>query len=164
MKGIVYIIRADESNRFQIGHTTNDVRTRLSTLQSGSPVKLTIHHTIESFFPSELERALYHILEPYRLDDEWFEIEPESLDNVVGSCSLTEENGVFNLVPSGPNGVKIVLVAYSQDRDDVVVSPECVTLSELESAVYPMIRSLLNLVATVRETYEDGGLLQSGRL
>jgi hypothetical protein len=66
----LYVI-SDESNRLKIG-VTCDVVSRLKTLQTGNPEKLTVLYDEEIKNPTKIERYLHRHFHEYRLNGEWF--------------------------------------------------------------------------------------------
>jgi len=72
--GRLYIIRAKETTRFKIGIST-DPEARLKSMQTGSAVELELVLAIE--VPSvRIERQAHRILEPWRVQGEWFDLGP----------------------------------------------------------------------------------------
>ena len=73
----LYIIGTD-TDRQKIGFS-KDVAKRLSTLQTGNPVQLKIHHTepVPEHRVRILEKKLHTELGYLRLKGEWFNITPD---------------------------------------------------------------------------------------
>lgn len=71
----VYFVKAcDKSKQIKIGRTS-DIGKRLSSLQTGSPVKLKIIGIIEcrsDAHSKEIETELHKMFAPYRTHGEWF--------------------------------------------------------------------------------------------
>lgn len=83
--GFVYIIEAEGTTAIKIGRAKKP-RTRLATLQTGSPVKLHFLHLLPG--GDEMERALHARLAPARAMGEWFDgaAVPEFLEWFAGYC------------------------------------------------------------------------------
>jgi hypothetical protein len=76
---IVYVISAP-GGFYKVGITKNDVNTRLQTLQTGSPQRLT-PEAITAVSPigvdaAEMERGMHDLLAAYRTSGEWFQAPP----------------------------------------------------------------------------------------
>lgn len=89
----VYIIRAEELNRYKIGYAT-DLKKRLSMMQVGSPVEL----TLVGFFEGRsmvYERKLQRRFRKTRLRGEWFTESPE----LLALCNVEKGNQEDPKVP-----------------------------------------------------------------
>ena len=71
----IYFIGSLESRTVKIGKSNNPEK-RLAELQIGNPHKLVLYGVIDDV-SSELERRLHRILDPFRLEGEWFKLTDE---------------------------------------------------------------------------------------
>ena len=69
----VYFIQAGDAGPIKIGHSTS-VRSRLISMQSGSPVRLRLLLTLPG--GQQLERFLHQAFAQFRKHGEWFEPHP----------------------------------------------------------------------------------------
>lgn len=83
--GYVYFIGSQHSEMIKIGHALNP-NTRLSELQTGSPVRLEIIATVVA--PREVERGLHRAFERERRHGEWF-IASERLRSLIDACKTS---------------------------------------------------------------------------
>ena len=72
---IIYFIGSLESGTVKIGRSDNPEK-RLTELQTGNPHKLVLYGVIENV-SQELESELHRILDPFRLEGEWFRLTNE---------------------------------------------------------------------------------------
>lgn len=68
--GVVYFVRAEESQRVKIGFTATEPAARVASLQTGSPERLRLVAAVPGSL--ELERALHELLRGSRIHGEWF--------------------------------------------------------------------------------------------
>ena len=80
-KSQIYCICAGETGPFKIGRTTK-LKTRLSELQTGSPVKLTLMAFSEG--DNKTEKIIHGLLADFRMHGEWFTMCSESVAIVEG--------------------------------------------------------------------------------
>ena len=71
----IYFIGSLESGTVKIGKSNNPEK-RLVELQTANPHKLVLYGVIDDV-SSELERRLHRILDPFRLEGEWFKLTDE---------------------------------------------------------------------------------------
>lgn len=91
----VYFILASEVNRVKIGFSDN-IRGRLSGIQSGSPCKLYLIGVAEG--SKLLEQVLHEKFEPFRFHGEWFKYSDSIQDflmQYVEMNMLTREDALF---------------------------------------------------------------------
>lgn len=86
--GFVYFLREGTSDRFKIGCTANDVKSRLASLQTGNSQTLTLYDEIECDEGKEgnLESWFHRILSSHRIiggGTEWFEVDELTLDQFI---------------------------------------------------------------------------------
>jgi hypothetical protein len=90
----VYLIRMGRTQFYKIGKS-NDPRGRLTSLQTGSPQKLTLIHTFRADNASAAEEALHRVFHQQRNAGEWFKLSPAHKDKLV--TILEYRNGLFNI-------------------------------------------------------------------
>ena len=79
MTGTIYFIQG-ENGPIKIGHTTGKPMTRLKSLQTGHPHKLTLLATAPG--TKQMEKALHLRFRQYQLEGEWFKPSQELLDYI----------------------------------------------------------------------------------
>lgn len=71
---------------YKIGYSSN-VQKRMENLQEGSPVKLTILHTIPvkspGLYTRNLEKTLHELFEKERLHGEWFKFSKDQIEFIL---------------------------------------------------------------------------------
>lgn len=75
--GHIYLITTEKGDKVKIGMTTDaDPSIRLASIQTGSPYKLYIYHSIicDDVPPRRVESDLHKIFGAYRLHGEWFDV------------------------------------------------------------------------------------------
>ena len=82
----VYFIGSLESGTVKIGRSDNP-ENRLAKLQTGNPHKLVLYGFIDNV-SQELESELHRILDPFRLEGEWFRLTDEVIRFMI---SRTDE-------------------------------------------------------------------------
>lgn len=78
--GIVYIIKSGK--HYKIGMTRGNLESRLKSIQTGSPYKIEIIHTIETATPEKLEAELHRRFRGKRLSGEWFDLNQSDIWNI----------------------------------------------------------------------------------
>jgi hypothetical protein len=82
--GVVYLVGAESGTGLvKIGTTTTAVSKRLSALQTGSPVRLTVLWTTPGGVA--LESRLHRIFAAYRRHGEWFDLGPDAVRAIRGA-------------------------------------------------------------------------------
>ncbi|MDP2645904.1 MAG: GIY-YIG nuclease family protein [Patescibacteria group bacterium] len=71
---MIYFVKAG-GDFVKIGHTTNNIKERLASIQTGCPLKLVILKTIEGNVKKE--REIHKQFYKYRIRGEWFDLTPE---------------------------------------------------------------------------------------
>jgi hypothetical protein len=69
--GFIYLVRNGETNRYKIG-ISKDVPSRLNTLQTGNPEKLSLIRAFPAIDALELEQELHNYYAAQRVVGEWF--------------------------------------------------------------------------------------------
>lgn len=75
----VYVIRAEEVNRYKIGHAS-DIERRVRKMRVESPVHLTLIAHVPAWDAKKTERRLHKRFAEYRIRGEWFRESPELLE------------------------------------------------------------------------------------
>jgi len=87
------LVRSEETQLVKIGFTKKDPRTRLATLQCGSPLHLVLWAYVEG--SEALERAFHEAFSELRSHGEWFLLQ----DKLYGFLSyLGDEPNIGNLI------------------------------------------------------------------
>jgi len=84
-KPIVYLLRAGDTNSYKVG-ITQDIKNRLSQIQTGSPIKIEVVYTHEFKTIDSariVENKVHKILSSHRLHGEWFELRTKKDVNLV---------------------------------------------------------------------------------
>lgn len=90
--GIIYILRMGETDYYKIGHTTSDMETRISALQTGNPFPLIIREIFDGCSPY-LEKELHRKLSFFTVTgggSEWFLFPQKYMNEVM--------NRIFSLL------------------------------------------------------------------
>jgi len=83
----VYVIEAVGLDRYKIGYT-NDIKTRMSALQTGCPVPIDVVCVLPC--GADTEKWLHRRFEDYRVQGEWFDL-PDSAIQYLLYVSQMEE-------------------------------------------------------------------------
>lgn len=78
---MIYFVQDDASHRIKIGLTNKSVRSRLSTLQTACPGKLTLLLEIQG--DREKEKQLHDKFGAYRIQGEWFIPSPIIIEHII---------------------------------------------------------------------------------
>jgi hypothetical protein len=71
---MIYVIAPEDSSIVKIGHTTNQPKDRIGTLQTGNPERLVVRWAGEG--DGQMERHLHAVFKEYRVRGEWFDLSP----------------------------------------------------------------------------------------
>ena len=88
---MIYFISSPNQKAIKIGHTGDNVYTRLSVIQVGNPEKLELLGTMEG--DEEKEAQLHEWFESYRIRGEWFENDSTVINYIK-----------YNSIPQAPLG------------------------------------------------------------
>lgn len=80
---IVYLIHCGDTDYYKIGYTSMETESRLKSLQTGSPFKLSVVNEFEHSNAKQLEVAAHQRFSAYRGEGEWFCFTVEQLTEVV---------------------------------------------------------------------------------
>jgi hypothetical protein len=81
--GIVYFVNAENTNMFKIGYTKQSIHKRLSNLQTGCPLNLSVYKTVGCDDPIILEHYLHDCFNDKKIRGEWFDVTFEDVENLV---------------------------------------------------------------------------------
>jgi uncharacterized Zn-finger protein len=81
--GTVYFVNAENTNMFKIGYTKQSMYKRLSNLQTGCPLNLSVYKTVGCSDPVILENYLHRCFNDKKIRGEWFNITFEEVENLV---------------------------------------------------------------------------------
>lgn len=83
----VYVLRADGTNLFKVGHTNRNVEARASDLQTGCPYLLLIHKVLSG--DTELEQDIRRELRGFESDggNEWYDVDVDTIDSIIEEMS-----------------------------------------------------------------------------
>jgi len=80
----VYCCRLGTEDCFKIGRTKNDPGMRMRGFATGSPTRLSLYRTIETEYPSDIERYLHELLDEKRTENgEFFKVTAAELDSAT---------------------------------------------------------------------------------
>lgn len=86
----IYIIKAENTNYFKVGRTT-DIEERMETLSTGCPFALLPIGFYRIKDALQMEVFLHYQLRRYQIRNEWFDIPPKVLDEIVNNLSSITE-------------------------------------------------------------------------
>lgn len=81
-KGLVYFVRMGGSNMFKIGYTTN-LKSRMSTMQTGCPLQLSVYRKVPHNDPRQFEQYLHECFDNNNIRGEWFNLTEQAIDTFV---------------------------------------------------------------------------------
>lgn len=85
-KSVVYVIGQRQSSVAKIGVTSGNLRIRLKSIQTGSPVRLEV---LWWFFASAADEQYLHAeFDEFRLEGEWFDFRGEEPDVCVRAAAM----------------------------------------------------------------------------
>jgi hypothetical protein len=99
---MVYLIHAEGTNRYKIGHTNGTLKQRLDGLQTGCPYPLRVLAAYDGG-PHE-EMRLHERYADYRVIGEWFELTSEALHNVLHT--FIAQQPIFNRLSAHEREIK----------------------------------------------------------
>lgn len=90
--GIVYLL-GDTSNDgiYKIGVTRGDIQKRINLLQTGNSGEIYVINTYETKFPFFLESHLHRKFAPYKVLNEWYELDKDTVSSFKDVCVGIEE-------------------------------------------------------------------------
>lgn len=92
-KGSVYVVQASDSGYYKIGYTSTSPSQRLSQLQTGNPVQLSLLGSFPCVGRST-EKLLHKHFAASRMSGEWFQLQPGDVRNIL-SQEWRSENGIY---------------------------------------------------------------------
>jgi len=90
--GTIYVIRAGDTNNYKIGITTGDMQKRLSSIQTGNHLKLSLINSVRCSNINTKEKMLHKKFNDYRSIREWFII--DDLTELLNELSNFRNNTV----------------------------------------------------------------------
>lgn len=78
-KGFVYLIKANDSNRYKIGFSIKPLE-RVKALQKTCPFPLAIFHSIPTNDMVGVERYFHSMFDQYRVNGEWFDLPSDAIE------------------------------------------------------------------------------------
>ena len=98
--GYVYLLLQVESNgteTFKIGVTKKDINTRISSLQTGNPNKISLLKFYESDNYKKIERLLHkkYFSNRTETNNEWFILTNEDVISFIDDCKKQDEMIIF---------------------------------------------------------------------
>ena len=75
----IYVIRHGDTNMYKIGISKLTIQTRISTMQSGNPIKLNCIQQIYTPNASIIEKKIHNIFSKNKIRGEWFELSDKNL-------------------------------------------------------------------------------------
>lgn len=119
--GQVYVIGSPGSHFVKIGFSKTPQK-RLSTLQIGSPVPLTLLATFEG--GRDLETSLHRHFASRRRHGEWFELGADPLEAVEAAASIHIQRSHSAARPSSDNPVRVPPRGTTLDARFPAMSPD----------------------------------------
>ena len=91
--GYVYLIgEVGNDGKYKIGSTrAKKVETRLKQLQTGNPSQLYIKDSFETEHPFKLEKMLHNKYKLQNINNEWFSLSLEDINNFESVCNNFED-------------------------------------------------------------------------
>ena len=85
---MIYLVRAEETNLYKIGYTSSTAESRIKTMQTGCPHKLSI--VLEVDGSVQKEKKLHKTFSKNQKQGEWFEFNEEALEGVCEELKKKE--------------------------------------------------------------------------
>lgn len=89
MKGYVYLLTDGEL--YKIGVTRGSINKRIAKLQTGNPYIIQMLECYETDNPFKLEKILHFRYSCKRVNNEWFELSNEDVNNFKLECEKIED-------------------------------------------------------------------------
>jgi hypothetical protein len=86
-EGYIYLVHCENTNYYKIGISNSQYKNRLSTLQSGCPIKLHMIHVAHSLDYKNIEKKLHSKYRNNAHFGEWFIFEKNEIKNVIKSMN-----------------------------------------------------------------------------
>ena len=105
LSGFVYLVKAENTSYFKIGKSKAPYR-RLSQLQTGSPIPLTVVERVFSLDCCTLERLLHQHYEAYQVRNEWFDLPDECVKEFLSvATKIDGQEESHSLLTANSSGV-----------------------------------------------------------
>lgn len=87
----VYLAKQDGTELYKIGITKKNPVDRLKQLQTGNPTPLRLIEQFETRFDYKLENALHKYFMTENIQDEWFELSEDMVNDFLNQCEKFEK-------------------------------------------------------------------------
>ena len=101
--GFVYLVKAENTSYFKIGKSKHPYK-RLTQLQTGSPIPLTIVERVFSLNCCNLENLLHNHYEAYQVRGEWFDLPDECVRDFFWVATKFDRQAEDLLLPTDNTG------------------------------------------------------------
>lgn len=92
IKGIVYLINVENTNKYKIGFTSKHPFKRKSNLQTAMPFKLNLVNWFSTNYNYKLEKILHKYFKDCNIAHEWFELSAEQATSFTYICQQFEKD------------------------------------------------------------------------
>jgi len=124
-EGYVYFIQAEDRNIFKIGFSKNHPRTRIRSLQNGSPYDLYLRYFFYSIDCKSAEDKVHKYLEDTPKKREWFFISPAQLVKAINYFHSTIDVALDSNDYKVVSGKYLVLKSLVHNDSITVVTEKC---------------------------------------
>lgn len=153
MFSTVYAIQIKDQNLFKIGYAA-DPEKRLKELQVGNPFDLILYAKIETLFAVDVERFIHAMLAGCEVRGEWFRVEPEVIDEVLGFPMNDAGFTVHKFGDDSMASYAIIPTAHSDIDGKIALSSQCVTAGELQTECIRLMKSLMKILVQARKVQQ----------
>lgn len=126
-KGHLYVVKAEGTEQYKIGITSSRMTTRLSSLQTGCPHRLTVVYLFHHHAIRRLEAKLHAHFDAKRLTGEWFGLNSDDLIEVTNICLRYVENNPEVNAPTREKKVIVSQGGISGIEEKQVLEPNTMT-------------------------------------
>ena len=85
----------NDKTSYKIGYTSQDIKTRVTQLQTGNKNKITLISSYETSYGSKLEKALHNFYKHKNVNNEWFALDLEDIVSFKDMCRKIENNFIL---------------------------------------------------------------------
>jgi len=128
---MIYFIQSGNNGPIKIGYTDKEVKSRLSSMQTGNPLQIIVLGTIYGF--QDEEKDLHEIFKNYKMDREWFYPHPyfiqcvdsiinkkTKLKKLINRLNLTDKENLY-IFKNGTLVGKQKIAGWEQDMVDKAI-------------------------------------------
>jgi len=91
----VYLLKQPSTGLYKIGKTKN-IENRIKQFKTGNPDNLFIIKYFESKqFYSKIEAALHNLYKIQRVENEWFDLTENEVNDFLDKCRIIEDNFIY---------------------------------------------------------------------